>query len=418
MVPPSTPGDVRTPDLPIRLLVLTAAYPADSEPERGVFIETLTRALLDEPGGTVTAATVVAPRVRATDAAAETRRGIAVRRFAYPGGGRRLKEISRPRIWLQAVYLLSAIVAALRAARGRHVDVICAHWVLPMGPVAAIVSLALRRPFIVFAHGSDIRQFARRGLLRRVASWVLRRARRVAAVSRDLADRIECDHALGSDRITLLPMGVDGAVFGSGELAGGVSARRGDARARLEIEDDRDVLLFVGDVDSAKGVVELVEAWRTVSAARPSTTLCVAGDGARRAWCLEALADDVSAQRCRLPGRIPQRDLVDWYDAADVFVLPSHSEGTPVSILEAQSRGLPVVATRVGGIVDLVDDGVTGRLVPPHDAPALASALLDVFRTGELERLRDAVARADRAPTAAERGARLGRLIAEVSSDV
>ena len=79
-------------------------------------------------------------------------------------------------------------------------------------------------------------------------------------------------------------------------------------------------------------------------------------------------------------GALPQRQVADWIAAADLLCLPSHSEGSPNVVVEALASGVPVVATRVGGVPDLVADGVNGLLVPPADAHALSAALDEALR--------------------------------------
>jgi glycosyltransferase involved in cell wall biosynthesis len=102
-------------------------------------------------------------------------------------------------------------------------------------------------------------------------------------------------------------------------------------------------------------------------------SLDVVGDGPCRSAC-EALAQSLGiADRVRFHGEV--RDVERRFAAASCFVLPSRTEGTPLTVLEAMSCGLPVVATSVGGVPDVVTDGVTGRLVAAGDEEALASAM-------------------------------------------
>jgi glycosyltransferase involved in cell wall biosynthesis len=94
-----------------------------------------------------------------------------------------------------------------------------------------------------------------------------------------------------------------------------------------------------------------------------------------RQTCLDLLRDAGIAGLAWLPGE--RHDIADLMRALDVFVLPSLNEGISNTLLEAQASALPVIATRVGGNVELVEDGVSGRLVPPGDVDAMARALRD-----------------------------------------
>jgi len=381
---------------PIRALVLSAAYPAPSDPERAIFVENLTRSLATtlasaspNDGSRTVQVAVVAPRVGDADPQLEDRWSILVERFTYPSRGRRLKEIERPSLFLMGFYVLSGLRLAFRVARRQRSDVVVVHWALPMGPIGALVALTLRLPLVVVAHGSDIHRYARtRGLLHIACRWSLRRARRVIAVSRALECELTEHLGVPTEKLFYLPMGVDGELFtpqvnGAGQL---------EARRELGIEAECRALLFVGDLHECKGLSELSHAWRALRADRPDVQLWLIGDGPFSATLRSELAPWIEDGAVRLCGRVSQANLASWYRAADLFVLPSHSEGTPVSILEALSCGLPVVATRVGGIGDVVIDGKTGVLVPPRSTKALVEALSQLLdHDGSLARMRSSL---------------------------
>jgi glycosyltransferase involved in cell wall biosynthesis len=109
----------------------------------------------------------------------------------------------------------------------------------------------------------------------------------------------------------------------------------------------------------------------------PDVRFTIVGDGPHRDTVLRQARDLGVADHFEFLGQ--RDDIPALLSAADLFVLPSRSEGLPNAVLEAMGSGLPIVATRVGGIVELIDDGRTGRLVPPDDAAALSSALLELI---------------------------------------
>lgn len=139
-----------------------------------------------------------------------------------------------------------------------------------------------------------------------------------------------------------------------------------------------DRLVFVGRLVAAKGVPVLLQALALARRAKPSLTIVLVGDGPDRA-VLEAearalgLGDAVS-----FLGYRNQEEVAELLAESTALVLPSFAEGVPVVLMEAMAAGLPVVTTRIAGIAELVEDGVSGRLVPPSDEEALARALLDV----------------------------------------
>jgi glycosyltransferase involved in cell wall biosynthesis len=134
----------------------------------------------------------------------------------------------------------------------------------------------------------------------------------------------------------------------------------------------------VARLESEKGHPTLLEAWPAVVAAFPDATLLVIGEGSRRE-ALETMAAELGvADRVVFTGR---RDDVPAVTAAlDVAVLPSYREALGLTVLEAMALSRPVVASNVGGIPEMIEDGVTGLLVPPHDPVALAAAIIRLLR--------------------------------------
>jgi glycosyltransferase involved in cell wall biosynthesis len=140
------------------------------------------------------------------------------------------------------------------------------------------------------------------------------------------------------------------------------------------MEPGSQIVGVVARLEPEKGHPTLLEAWPGVVRAVPDAYLLVVGEGSRREE-LEALARTLRiAHRVVFTGR---RDDVPAVTAAlDVAVLPSYREAQGLSVLEAMALSRPVVASNVGGIPEMITDGVTGLLVPPHDAAALAGAII------------------------------------------
>jgi len=144
-------------------------------------------------------------------------------------------------------------------------------------------------------------------------------------------------------------------------------------------------VLFLGRLGAGKGTYDLLQAVHKLAARHPGIKLILGGDGElepTRAAC-RALGID---QRVEVLGWVGARAKAQLLAQASVCVLPSYAEGMPMSVLEAMSAGLAVVATPVGGVPDVVTDGVEGRLVPPGDIEALAAALDAVLSNAEARR--------------------------------
>jgi len=353
----------------MRLLVLSAAYPSPAEPQRAIFVENLNRALVDVSNGALHI-TVVAPRIHASDPLVEERYGLTVYRFPYPSGGRRLKEIANPSSLRLGAYLASGLWRSLSVSFRTRSDLLLAHWVLPAGVIGAAVARMLHIPLVLYSHGTDINRYARWLSGKLLAGWSLSQARRVFTVSRELAGILHTEHDVREEMVDLLPMGVAPEFF---------PGQPGGERAKLGLGDFFE-LLYVGDVCVEKGLEDLLAALEILWRNGVNVRLHVAGDGPLAA----GLASRLEGRPVRLLGRLSPGDVARWYRGADLYVHPSHSEGAPVSVMEALSSGLPIVSTDVGGIPDLVAQEVTGLLVCPRDPPRLAAAIGRLYEDREL----------------------------------
>ncbi len=260
---------------------------------------------------------------------------------------------------------LYAASLAARVWPYRHrVDIVLGAWAYPDGFAAVALAALLGVPCVVKLHGTDINVVARMRTARPGVVRTLQRADRVVAVSRPLAEQAA---ALGAprERIDVVRNGVDAALFRPRD--------RAEARDRLGLAPDRRMALYIGRAEREKGLLDLIEAWGRSGANPDGATLAVVGDGA----ALDA-AKRLAEER-KLPvvfaGARPHAEIPDWIAASDVLVLPSWNEGTPNAVLEAVASGRRVVATRVGGIPDVITSDTLGTLVPARDPVALSAAL-------------------------------------------
>lgn len=155
-------------------------------------------------------------------------------------------------------------------------------------------------------------------------------------------------------------------------------------------------LLFVGRLAPVKGLRVLFEAFEQARITAPEITLTVIGDGPDRQW-VDAAAARIGG--ITVLGYRSQDSVAETLAQSDALVLPSFAEGVPVALMEAMVSKRPVIATRVGGVAELVEDGVSGRLVAPGDASALAEAMIEL---GQDAGLRQKMGAAGRAKVCAE----------------
>jgi glycosyltransferase involved in cell wall biosynthesis len=162
-----------------------------------------------------------------------------------------------------------------------------------------------------------------------------------------------------------------------------VGAFSSSYRARIE-EGGADrgargpVIGTIGRLNPEKGHALLVEAAGIVLQEMPSVSFSIIGDGSQRGSLERLIASKGLVEQVQLPGST--HDVARVLSGFDVFVLPSHWEGLPISLLEAMASGLPIVATRVGGIPEVVGSSECAILVPPNDPNELASAILRLLR--------------------------------------
>jgi glycosyltransferase involved in cell wall biosynthesis len=260
-----------------------------------------------------------------------------------------------------AVEAVAAHLAAVRA------DVVHNHMYRAeiVGTRAAwrVAEAGLRRPMVVgTVHSSRIRSNEDRELLRALTP----RMDHLVAVSQANVRKIESEGRSGPP-VTLIYNGVDLDRYDHQEPCCTL-------REEYGLPENGPIVGVVARLEPEKGHPTLLEAWPTVLAAQPEATLLVIGEGSRREELAAQAASLGLGSRVVFTGR---RDDVPAVTAAlDVAVLPSYREAQGLSILEAMALSRPVVATNVGGIPEMIEDGVTGLLVPPHDAPALGAAIL------------------------------------------
>jgi glycosyltransferase involved in cell wall biosynthesis len=281
---------------------------------------------------------------------------------------------------IMARFMLSSL-RTLR--REKEFDVILASWLFPDCCAVARLSKELDFPFVAIAQGSDVHQYLKMGVRRRIMKKWLPRASAVVTRSGELA-RLLGEAGLPAERVHPIYNGVDLEQFRPADPEA--------ARRELSLPLDRPIILFVGNFYRIKNPLILPEALaRLPAAAFPLAPILVMVGGGPLEEDIRRLAERLSlSERVIFAGRTQAAGVARYMQAADVLCLPSKNEGVPNVILEAFASGLPVVASRVGGIPEVHPGESFGRLVPAATAEAFAAALTETLTDPPApERLRE-----------------------------
>ncbi len=354
----------------MRVLALTNLYPNPYQPHRAAFNRQQFDALAAEHQ-----VQVIAPiawtgewsaRRRALPALAADRRQVRGKITVHHPRYAFTPKVLRG---LYGWFLVQSIRGCFRkAVRDFRPDVVVGCWAYPDGWAAVQLARECGLPVAVKIHGSDVLAIDDQPARRRRTAQALSAADAVIAVSRDLGDKAVM---LGVDRsrVHVVYNGIDRALFSPGP--------REPARRQIGVTHAEPLILFVGNLVPVKGLDVLMEAVSLVARDGAPFQCAIAGNGHLKADLESQIRTFGLGARVRLVGQIPQERLPHWYRAANLVVLPSRSEGVPNVLLEAAACGTPCVATRVGGIPEVLHDG---DLVPPGDAAALAARITAFLR--------------------------------------
>lgn len=245
---------------------------------------------------------------------------------------------------------------------------------------AALAAGRARPPIVVHTfHGHVLKGYfgpGRTAFFKQVERSLARYSDVLVAVSPEVRDELVEHGVAPMEKFTVIRLGIP------------LADRLGDASAGLDyrvlygIPQDAFVVGWVGRMTGVKDTDAVLEILRATRERDIDAVLCMVGDGPDRER-LEQVAHDLGIARSTYFVGY-QTDIAGYYRLFDAFVLPSVNEGTPVSAIEALASGTPVVATRVGGVPDVVTDGVDGFLVPPRDTEAAADRLAQLARDPEL----------------------------------
>ncbi len=264
---------------------------------------------------------------------------------------------------------LSYNLASLPVVRRVNPDIIFCQYV-SSGLAGYLAKEFIKKPYVVCGQGSDVYlPWAFKSI---ISKLVLRGANAIIALTEHMKKEMQkmCDRDM-----FVIPNGVDLSRFN------GLS--RVDIRTQLGICNEK-VILFVGRLSPIKGLKYLLAAMKIIADRDRNVKLFLVGDGEEREYLKELVRNLNIKQHVTFIGKVPNEKVPEYMVASDIFVLPSLSEGFPVVTLEAMAAGLPIVASRVGGLPEIIKSGENGFLVEPKNPKEIADKLWLLLEDEEL----------------------------------
>lgn len=352
------------------VIIFSNSFPNPLQPHRGIYIEQMVAAAGDSINSIIVCPLPWAPKISI------------IKKFSsyylysripneYDYNGHHVyapKYLVIPKIsWLSPISMAISIYPLMKKIITSIKPVLInAQNVFPEGIAAIWLGKRLGVPVVISALGSDINESSNNRIRLDMTVRALQKAKSITAVSNLLCEKI-IGMGIQPNKVHYIPNGVDSDLF---QLRNKVFCRK-----KLNLYTKKKILLFVGKFREVKGIEYLLKALGLLKKQNKLGFYTVLiGDGDLKGKINQAINEYALNEQVLLPGNREHNEVSNWMSAADVFCLPSLREGMPNVVLEALSSGLPVVASSVGAIPDLLNDD-TGILVPAADHVSLASAI-------------------------------------------
>lgn len=367
----------------LRVLIITNLFPNNREPNRGIFVKQSTVELAKLCDVQVIAPVPWFPfkgkvfskwSLSAEILDEEEIGGIKTyhpRWFVIP-------KILRSTYGFLFFFSILSLVSKIKKQYG--FDIIFSPWIYPDGFASVLLSRIFKKPVVLQALGCDVNLYTNYFLRRQIIKWALSNSDKIVAVSRSLKENI-IELGIQDDKVVFVPNGVDTAIF--------MPMNQLDCRNKLNLSADQKIILFVGSLEEVKGVMYLIDAFKKLtSTSDMDVHLFMVGIGSLGTEIRTRINELSLQDKVTLVGEVAHQNLPLWMNAGDLLCLPSIREGMPNVVLEALGCRKPVVASRIGGIPDMITSEDLGRLVEPCNAEALKDAFLEVLGREKTEYLR------------------------------
>jgi len=244
---------------------------------------------------------------------------------------------------------------------------------LYLGMPGCLAKKILKKPYLIWSRGLDA--YFPDWFTRLTAGLILKNAQAVIALTENMKKELKKNY---KGEIYVIPNGID--------LAGFNNLSKSEMRKKLQINKEDKIILFVGRFRPEKGLEYLVKAMSIIKEKDREAKLLLAGEGPEEENLRNLIFEKQLTEFITFTGQIPHENVKDYMVASDIFVLPSLTEGFPNVLLEAMACGLPIVASKITGIPEIVINGENGFLVESKSPKEIAEKLLFLLNNPELRK--------------------------------
>ncbi len=275
--------------------------------------------------------------------------------------------------WSQLPFLLiNFFLTALKSSR--KTQLVHAFW-----SASGLIAIAIRwfksRPVVVTLWGSD-KLIAQIPILSNLIFLILKKADAIICEDNNLKSLL-VSRGFNPEKIFLISNGIDLKLFQPRDSA--------ETKKNLGLDSEQNIILSTGSLNKTKNHSLLIDAFAELTASNESWHLYIIGEGEERLNLEKQIIESEISKKVKLLGIKNHNSLSQWLNAADIFVLPSQNEGTPNALLEAMACGLPVIASKVGGVPELIQNNIEGLLFDRNSKEELVEKLNRLIQDKELQ---------------------------------
>ncbi len=351
----------------INILLSTIIFPNRFEINRGVYIKKQALELAESDKLTILVPVPYFPsflKYRALDFYAKISREETVDglKVQYP----RFFVIPKILRFLHGPFLFVSLYRFYqRVIHQEKPEVLLGFWAFPDGFANVLIAKIFKLPIVIGCLGSDINQCAKPFIRRKMIGWTLRNCDQVLSVSEALKTEIVNRLNVPPERVTVIPNGIEEEKF--------YPQSQDEMRRILGLNIEDEIAVCVARLEPVKGVDVLIPAFAKIQG--EGRLLVIIGDGEEMPRIKRMIKKLGISGRVLLLGSRPHDEVPGWINAADLLILPSRTEGWPNTLMEAFSCGKPVVASRTGGVPEIVNSPLLGIMTNPDDVDDLARGI-------------------------------------------